>query len=132
MPRFEFLSSFYDATDRILLKSETRTNYDVFSKVTAIIAMDDSVAEGNSGLYTTEKSNVKDNNNGSTSNHASLRRFFPLEKGDGVVHTWDALHGVDTLPDADRTSLIVWFTTKDVLNSPAANAPPWLKVHPDI
>jgi hypothetical protein len=28
-------------------------------------------------------------------NHAALRRFFPLACGDGVVHTWDVIHGVD-------------------------------------
>jgi len=77
-------------------------HYDVFSKVTSVIAMDDTAADGTNGLYTTELSD-----NGSTSNHASLRRFFPLERGDGVVHTWDVLHGVDVVPNSDRTSLIV-------------------------
>lgn len=102
-------------------------HYDVFSKVTSVIAMDDTAAEGTNGLYTTEMSQ-----NGSTSNHASLRRFFPLEKGDAVVHSWDVLHGVDVEPDSDRMSLIVWFTTEEVLNSPTPMTSPWLVNNPDI
>lgn len=102
-------------------------HYDVFSKVTSVIAMDDSSAEGTSGLYTTEISS-----DGSTSNHASLRRFFPLERGDGVVHTWDVLHGVDVVPNSDRTSLIVWFTTEEVLDSPTPITSPWLVRNPGV
>jgi hypothetical protein len=78
-------------------------HYDVLSKVTCVIAMDNVAANGDNGLYTIQT------NKGSTSNHASLRRFFPLRQGDGVLHTWDVLHGVDVLPGSDRTSLIVWF-----------------------
>jgi hypothetical protein len=50
--------------------------------------------------------------NNVVSNHAALRQFFPLEKGDGVVHTFDVLHGVDVDPklNCSRTSLIVWLT----------------------
>jgi len=102
-------------------------HYDVFSKVTSVIAMDDTAAEGTNGLFTTDISV-----DGSTSNHASLRRFFPLERGDGVVHTWDVLHGVDVVPNSDRTSLIVWFTTEEVLNSQTPMTSPWLAEHPDI
>lgn len=102
-------------------------HYDVFSKVTSVFAMDDTAAEGTDGLYTTVMSN-----DGITSNHASLRRFFPLEKGDGVVHTWNVLHGVDVSPDSDRTSLIVWFTTEKVLESDIEMTSPWLTGHPTI
>jgi hypothetical protein len=102
-------------------------HYDVFSKVTSVIAMDDTAAEGTNGLYTTEMSKT-----GSTSNHVSLRRFFPLEKGDAVVHSWDVLHGVEIEPDSDRTSLIVWFSTEEVLDSPTPITSPWLVNNPDI
>ena len=102
-------------------------HYDVFSKVTSVIAMDNTAAEGTDGLYTTKMSN-----DGATSNHASLRRFFPLERGDGVVHTWDVLHGVDVSSNSDRTSLIVWFTTEKVLESDVEIISPWLTEHPDV
>eukprot|EP00980_Cylindrotheca_fusiformis_P013951 scaffold3621_cov114-Cylindrotheca_fusiformis.AAC.16 len=80
-------------------------HYDVLSRVTAVIALDDVAADGRNGLFTTQMSK-----GGATSNHAALRRFFPLSTGDGVVHTWDVLHGVDVEAGLDRTSLIVWFT----------------------
>lgn len=85
------------------------THYDVFSKATAVIALDDVASDGQNGLFTTHISNE-----GCTSNHAGLRRFFPLRKGDGVFHTWDVLHGVDVEPGLDRTSLIVWFTEEKI------------------
>ena len=67
---------------------------------------------------------------GKTSNHASLRRFFPLNKGDGVVHTWNVLHGVDVEPGLDRTSLIVWFATdEDEEENTAAS---WLVKNPNL
>lgn len=104
-------------------------HYDVYAKVTAVIALDNVAAEGTNGLYTT------DTRAGETSNHASLRRFFPLKSGDGVVHTWDILHGVDVQPGLDRTSLVVWFSTKEALSSSApehsdASVSPWLSNHP--
>eukprot|EP00980_Cylindrotheca_fusiformis_P025848 scaffold14736_cov54-Cylindrotheca_fusiformis.AAC.1 len=80
-------------------------HYDVLSRVTAVVALDDVAADGRNGLFTTQMSK-----GGATSNHAALRRFFPLSTGDGVVHTWDVLHGVDVEAGLDRTSLIVWFT----------------------
>jgi hypothetical protein len=111
-------------------------HYDVFSRVTSVIALDDTAAEGTNGLYTTAISRSEDTKTGQrpqttgkTSNHASLRRFFPLNKGDGVVHTWDVLHGVDVEPGSDRTSLIVWFTTDEEEENTAA---PWLVKHPDL
>lgn len=109
-------------------------HYDVFSTVTAVIAMDDVAAAGDNGLYTTARTN----DGSQTSNHASLRRFFPLNSGDGVLHTWDVLHGVDVEPGLDRTSLIVWFSTKEAMSNsasevtgPAEPAPvsPWLSKH---
>jgi hypothetical protein len=120
-------------------------HYDVFSKVTAVIALDDVASSGRNGLYTTAFSTSHDSGNAGTSNHASLRRFFPLRKGDGVLHTWDVLHGVDVEPGIDRTSLVVWFSTAEAMvddtsvnnckldcgntNPPIA---PWLSNHPEL
>jgi hypothetical protein len=102
-------------------------HYDVFSRVTSVIALDDVGAEGTNGLFTTQ---VED---GKTSNHAALRRFFPLARGDGVVHTWDLLHGVDVEPGLDRTSLIVWFTTEEELDPNQYSPPaPWLFEQQDL
>ena len=104
-------------------------HYDVYSRVTAVIAMDDVAAEGKNGLYTTHLSRRETKiSSGKTSNHAALRRFFPLNRGDGVVHSWDVLHGVDVEPGVDRTSLIVWFVEGDS-NSVIS---PWLMCHPEI
>ncbi|KAL9180859.1 hypothetical protein ACHAXT_011312 [Thalassiosira profunda] len=77
-------------------------HYDVTAATTSVIAMDDTAAAGTQGLYTIPPSPKL-----GASGHAALRRFFPLAKGDGVVHTYDVLHGVD---NKARTSLIVWFT----------------------
>jgi hypothetical protein len=110
-------------------------HYDVFSRVTSVIALDDTAADGRNGLFTTaisrsDKTGQRQQTTGRTSNHASLRRFFPLNKGDGVVHTWDVLHGVDMEAGLDRTSLIVWFTTTD--EQEENTAAPWLVKHPDL
>ena len=95
-------------------------HYDVFSKVTTVIAMDNVADEGNNGLYTTAVT-MTEAGKQKTSNHSSLRRFFPLQEGDGVLHSWDVLHGVDVQPGLDRTSLIVWFTEKSNID-----ISPWL------
>eukprot|EP00977_Amphora_coffeiformis_P025276 scaffold19102_cov172-Amphora_coffeaeformis.AAC.5 len=103
-------------------------HYDVFSRVTSVVALDDVAREGRNGLFTTAKE-VSADGDARTSNHAALRRFFPLSCGDAVVHTWDVLHGVDVEEGIDRTSLIVWFTEK---NSSDATVSPWLKNHPHL
>jgi len=111
-------------------------HYDVFSRVTAVIALDDVAADGRNGLYTTQVDET-----GATSNHAALRRFFPLRSGDAVLHTWDVLHGVDVEPGLDRTSLIIWFTeengskedeSKKKKNDIESVAPWLLSHHPDL
>ena len=108
-------------------------HYDVFSRITSVIALDDCASQGANGLYTTylaPPSSLK-STVGPTSNHASLRRFFPLESGDAVVHTWDVLHGVDVEPGLSRSSLIVWFS--DTGNEdPTNSSPPWLRDRPDL
>ena len=101
----------------------------MYSKVTAVIAMDDVAAKGRNGLFTTEESSGSTKR---TSNHAALRRFFPLTSGDGVVHTWDVLHGVDVQAGLDRTSLIVWFTADEALQSSRGSVAPWLTDRSDL
>lgn len=96
-------------------------HYDVYSMITSVIALDDVGAQGTDGLYTTAL-----NEQGGTSNHAALRRFFPLSCGDAVVHSWDVLHGVDVQPNVNRTSLIVWFTSTDEATLRSRFVAPWL------
>eukprot|EP00747_Dinoflagellata_sp_TGD_P189123 gnl/TRDRNA2_/TRDRNA2_49038_c1_seq1.p1 gnl/TRDRNA2_/TRDRNA2_49038_c1~~gnl/TRDRNA2_/TRDRNA2_49038_c1_seq1.p1 ORF type:complete len:425 (-),score=62.72 gnl/TRDRNA2_/TRDRNA2_49038_c1_seq1:6-1226(-) len=104
-------------------------HYDGFFVATAMIAMDDIAAEGTNGLYTTATSS------GQASDHVSLRRYFPLQKGDGMIYTWDVMHGVDIVPGLDRTSLIVGFSTKEALfgSEPVERTmPPWLFKRSDL
>ena len=103
-------------------------HYDVFSRVTSVVALDDVAREGRNGLFTTVKQ-VSANGDTKTSNHAALRRFFPLSCGDAVVHTWDVLHGVDVEEGIDRTSLIVWFIEKSPNDTTVS---PWLENHPQL
>mmetsp|Transcript_26259 Transcript_26259/g.75821 ORF Transcript_26259/g.75821 Transcript_26259/m.75821 type:complete len:777 (+) Transcript_26259:84-2414(+) len=95
-------------------------HFDVTASTTSVVALDDVAAEGKSGLYTTEISDF-------CTNHAALRRYFPLSAGDAVIHTWDVLHGVEIDPGQQRTSLIVWFEDrgKDADDHNLAY-PPWL------
>lgn len=94
-------------------------HFDVTASTTSVVALDDVAAEGKSGLYTTEKSEV-------CTNHAALRRYFPLGAGDAVVHTWDVLHGVEIDPGQQRTSLIVWFEDRGRDGNQSPAFPPWL------
>lgn len=105
-------------------RSGISAHFDVYSKVTAVIAMDDVSADGRNGLYTVLQNNY----------HSSLRRFVPLSKGDCVVHSWDVLHGVDVEPGLDRTSLIVWFSTRQALEGEeeSFSCAPWLLNHADV
>lgn len=94
-------------------------HYDITAMATCVIALDATASTGKNGLYT-----IPPCNNGSASNNPALRRFFPLDKGDGIVHTFDVLHGVDVDPELNtcRTSLIVWFGS----NITAADNHSWL------
>lgn len=87
-------------------------HYDVTAYATCVMTLDSTSSTGKNGLYMIPATNGKSNNN------AALRRFFPLERGDGVVHTYDILHGVDVDPDLNksRTSLIVWFVDHSSCN----------------
>ena len=114
-------------------KTESKTrytlspHYDITAFATCVVALDSTAETGRNGLYTvpTEK--------GFVSNNAALRKFFPLKSGNGVVHSYDILHGVDVNPTLvkPRTSLIVWFTEKgshdkdDVSRGESVNQP-WL------
>lgn len=101
-------------------------HYDVTAATTCVIALDDIASSGRNGLYTV----IPSEECGSTS-HAAMRAFFPLERGDGVAHTYATLHGVNVDPELNRprTSLIVWFTDPkgegDSINEAAADQP-WL------
>jgi hypothetical protein len=92
-----------------LTRNGISIHYDVFSRITAVIALDDVASNGDNGLFTLSV----DETTHQTSNHKALRRYFPLNTGDCVVHTWDVLHGVDVQPGLDRTSLIVWFDEEE-------------------
>ena len=71
-------------------------------------ALDNTAFTGKNGLYTIHKSSEL-----GVSNHVALHEIFPLERGDGVVHTFDVLHGVDVDPNLNqsRILLIVWFSS---------------------
>lgn len=108
-------------------------HYDVFSRVTAVVALDDTAADGRNGLFTTavEDNTTSTKTSRQTSNHRALRRFFPLQAGDAVLHTWDVLHGVDVELGVDRTSLIVWFDEYTDGDNNSDVVSPWLANHPD-
>lgn len=84
-------------------------HFDVTAYATCVMALDAIASSGKQGLYTIPPTN------GFHTSSAVLKKFFPLKKGDGVVHTFDILHGVDVDPrlNQPRTSLIVWFTDRD-------------------
>ena len=96
-------------------------HYDITAAATCVMALDDVASHGTSGLYT-----IVDNE----CTHKALKQFFPIQAGDGVIHTWDILHGVDIDPSHQRTSLIVWFTktnsTKSKRNE-SDDVPYWLR-----
>ena len=88
---------------------------------TSVIALDTTASSGSSGLYTIKTDPTR------ASNHAALRQFFPLDVGDGVLHSFDILHGVDVdrRLGRERTSLIIWFV--DYFGGGKSNSvQPWL------
>ena len=97
-------------------------HYDITAYATCVITLDSISSMGKNGLYT-----IPPSEKGST-NNAALRQFFPLDKGDGVVHTFDILHGVDIDPDLkqSRTSLIIWFRSSSE-NNGGNTSQPWLE-----
>ncbi len=100
-------------------------HYDVYSRITAVVALDEVASNGDNGLFTLQV----DEDSGETSNHKALRRFFPLTTGDCVLHTWDILHGVDVQPGLDRTSLIVWFDEEEIDETNKTElVSPWLSL----
>ncbi|KAL7436155.1 hypothetical protein ACHAXM_005096 [Skeletonema potamos] len=92
------------------IQSKTRfslsPHFDVTAYATCVMALDAIASSGKQGLYTIPPTN------GFHTSSAVLKKFFPLKKGDGVLHTFDILHGVDVDQrlNQPRTSLIVWFT----------------------
>jgi hypothetical protein len=113
-------------------------HYDVSACATCVTALDNVGQYGTSGLYTVLARNNDDafSQSVGTSNHKALRRYFPLSSGDGVVHTWNVLHGVDIIPNQTRTSLLVWFadfgsSQSHPQDNPSISTPtaPWLSVN---
>jgi hypothetical protein len=125
-----FLRRYGDELTDGMSRNGISAHYDVFSRLTSVIALDDTAAQGTNGLYTTQQLIADTKTFGTTSNHAALRRFFPLQCGDGVVHTWDVLHGVHIDPGLNRTSLIVWFTDSD--EPTQTNVPSWISKRSDL
>ncbi|KAL3790431.1 hypothetical protein ACHAWO_007121 [Cyclotella atomus] len=101
-------------------------HYDITAYATCVIALDSTASTGRNGLYTIPPSKKKTNDNGTNTgtNNAALRKFFPLNKGDGVVHTYNVLHGVDVDPELQksRTSLIIWFGNNHNTNNNNSNS----------
>lgn len=97
-------------------RTSLSAHYDVTSYATVVMALDDSAKSCRNGLYTVLE----------TSNHAALRQYFPLGSGEGVVHTWNVLHGVQIDSSVkERTSLIVWFSKSPDLETKSSK-PSWL------
>ena len=103
-------------------------HFDVTAYATCVLALDAVASSGKQGLYTIPPTN------GFHTSSSVLKKFFPLNEGDGVVHTFDILHGVDVDPKLNlpRTSLIVWFTDgksccdgAEESDNPSVNQP-WL------
>lgn len=124
--------SLQDENSRLKLSA----HYDVQSAATCVIALDNVAAEGNRGLYTMSQHSMLRNkslhmdSDGQVSSHFALRRFFPLSAGDGLIHSWDILHGVHIDDSVQRSSLIVWFTEEEnnVSSSCYGTEPwPWLR-----
>lgn len=112
-------------------------HYDIYSSLTSVIALDNVASKGDAGLFTvlnplscTSLQETENDDEVGVSNHASLRRYFPLNAGDGVLHSWDVLHGVDIDASVKRSSLIVWFTDYGENNVEKKDGeegiPPWL------
>ncbi|KAL7531296.1 hypothetical protein ACHAXR_003963, partial [Thalassiosira sp. AJA248-18] len=106
------------ATTRYGLSS----HYDVTAYATCVVTLDSTASTGRNGLYT-----ILPTPGVGAASHAGLRKFFPLGEGDGVVHTYDVLHGVDVDPglNRSRTSLIIWFTDGEDEDDHNVNQP-WL------
>eukprot|EP00956_Cyclotella_meneghiniana_P043415 scaffold269006_cov113-Cyclotella_meneghiniana.AAC.1 len=104
-------SSDIDTTSNVPARYTLSPHYDITALATCVIALDSTASTGRNGLYIIPPCNNNKNNGGIATNNAALRRFFPLNLGDGVVHTFDVLHGVDVDSELNRcrTSLIVWF-----------------------
>jgi len=110
-------------------------HYDILSSATCVIALDNVAENGDRGLYTMNTHSCflknlssQDSNSQShdqVSSHFALRRFFPLSEGDGVIHSWDILHGVHIDESVQRSSLIVWFTESEPIMSLNHGGDPW-------
>eukprot|EP00929_Paragymnodinium_shiwhaense_P104272 TRINITY_DN68536_c0_g1_i1.p1 TRINITY_DN68536_c0_g1~~TRINITY_DN68536_c0_g1_i1.p1 ORF type:complete len:451 (+),score=70.81 TRINITY_DN68536_c0_g1_i1:49-1401(+) len=104
------------ALDQVLVRryvpGERRTlgvHFDVHSYVTAVLGLNDP-SEYTGGLYLQPEA------------HASSRRFFRIQPGDVVFHSFDLEHGVFVW-EGVRYSVIFWL--KDSEEAVATNTSPW-------
>ena len=86
-------------------------HFDVSSFATAIVSLSNA-SDYSGGLYVQEAPGL------------ASRRFVPLEVGDGLVHQFDVMHGVQ-VPSGSRFSLVVWFS--DSPDSLASSRAPWVE-----
>ena len=104
-----------DALIRRYLPSERRrleAHFDTSSFATVIISLNDA-SDYVGGLYVQSVPGV------------ASRRFVPLEAGDGLVHQFDTMHGVQ-VPEGSRLSLVVWFSDSEA-SLRAGNCAPWVE-----
>ena len=108
--------------DEAVTRYSLSGHYDVTAYATCVVTLDSTACIGRNGLYT-----ILPTSTVGATNHAALRQFFPLDKGDGVCHTFDIFHGVDVDPklNKSRTSLIIWFTDNGKDEDQRVNQP-WL------
>ena len=96
------------STDDESVRCELDAHYDCFNFATAIIALDDTASDGTNGLYTLLPGSERENG----SSHSAQRRYFPLLRGDAVIHSWRVKHGVNIHGENQkRASLVIWFNT---------------------
>lgn len=98
----------YSTDDESSVRCELDAHYDCFNFATAVIALDDTASDGINGLYTLLPGSEGENG----SSHSALRRYFPLLRGDAVIHSWRVKHGVKVHGiNQKRASLVIWFNT---------------------
>jgi len=103
-----------DVLVRRYLPSERRrlaVHFDVSSFATAIVSLS-AADDYEGGLYVQATPGV------------ASRRFVPLQAGDGLVHQYDTMHGVQVRSGC-RFSLVVWFS--DSPASLGSGRAPWVE-----
>jgi len=78
-----FIRNYGDQDESGTTRYGLSAHYDVTAYATCAITLDSTASTGRNGLYTILPT---------SGSHAALRKFFPLERGDGVVHTYGSYH----------------------------------------